>query len=146
MVAMPEDQASWITEAAWFLSPDRDRGPADQEATPSCWVNLAARLAGEDLEYLGCEHLEYQEDGKLWIGGMESFNPEYVAILLHEWMLAFDIKDRAVSFQYAETCSKPRCDEFGGGAVVVSHSGIEFLHTATWVEQTINELTESQGA
>ena len=43
-----------------------------------------------------------------------------------------------------DTATQP--DEFGGGAVVVSHSGIEFLHTHSWVEQTINELTESQGA
>ena len=127
VVLMPEDQA------AWFLSPERPRCLAadETEETPACWATLATRLADQDLEHSGLEHLEYR-DGKLWFAGMESFNPDYVAILLHEWMLAFDIKERPVSFQFAEICDKPRCDEFGGGAVVVTHDGIEFLHTATW--------------
>ena len=134
-IAMPKDQALWLLAAEKHLE-NRAYGKTE-ELPPTQYIQLVERLREEDLEYSGLERLEY-EDGNLWFAGMEAFNPEYVAILLHEWMLAFDIEGRAVAFTFAEICDKPRPDEFGGGAVVVSHSGIEFLHTHSWVEQTIN--------
>ncbi len=141
LVPMTKAQVQWVIDAEKHLE-NRAYGMTE-ELPPAPYVSLVERLREQDLEYSGFEHCEETKDG-LWIAGMESFNPEYAAILLHEWMLAFDIKSRAVSFQYAETCSKPRCDEFGGGAVVVSHAGFEFLNTASWVERTVNALTESE--
>ena len=143
-VAMPEDQAAWIIGAV-ACADNNFSGTEDKKPVPPEYATFLERLMDQGHEHAGCENLQHYQDGKLWIGGMEAFNPEYVAILLHEWMLAFDTEGRAVSFQFAEICDKPRPDEFGGGAVVVSHSGIEFLHTATWVEQTAYAATESEG-
>jgi hypothetical protein len=138
---MTEDQAQWIMAAVECA--DDNFGPrGDKAPVPPEYATFIERLCADGLEHSGCEHLQY-DDGGLWIAGMESFNPEYVAILLHESMSAFNVNE-PVSFAFAEICDKPRLDEFGGGAAVVSHAGIEWLHTASWVEQTINEITESQ--
>ena len=38
----------------------------------------------------------------------------------------------AIPFTWAETCSKPRTDEFGGGACVVNKLGAHWMHTHEW--------------
>ncbi len=144
VVLMPEDQAAWIIGAV-ACADNNFSGTEDKKPVPPEYATFLERLMDQGHEHAGCENLQHFDGDRLWIAGMESFNPEYVAILLHEWMLAFDIEE-PVAFQFAEICDKPRPDEFGGGAVVVSQAGIEFLHTHSWAEQTINELTESQGA
>lgn len=45
-------------------------------------------------------------------------------------------------FQYANTCSKPRLDGFGGGAHVLdlaSGETVDWIYTAGWLDQTLSD-------
>ena len=42
--------------------------------------------------------------------------------------------------EWAETCSKPRIGEFGGGAFVVSKEGSHYMNTGTWACKKIREV------
>lgn len=57
------------------------------------------------------------EPGGMWIYGDESINIEHTEILVCRLVDELDLKPVTVSWAY--TCSKPRIDEFGGGAFVV---------------------------
>lgn len=40
-----------------------------------------------------------------------------------------------ISFEWSGTCSKPRLDAFGGGAVVCYKGNAKWMNTATWVDK-----------
>lgn len=44
-----------------------------------------------------------------------------------------------VGFSWAETCSKPRPGEFGGGAVVVDAGNVEWVSTYHWLKDRIKK-------
>lgn len=102
---------------------------------------------GEDGSYPGWEKLSAEGDGfppcfeaefipkesGIWIHSDDG-DPNQAAILVYAYLGAFNVKDR-IGFEYAMTCSKPRLDGFGGGAVVVSAEGVEHFGTATWLDQ-----------
>lgn len=71
---------------------------------------------GED-EFVGFE-VSFEEKG-LWIhDNGESFSPGHVEALVQ--VLLDDLQiDTPFVFSWANTCSKPRVDEFGGGACLV---------------------------
>lgn len=69
-------------------------------------------------------------------------NLDALADLLQLFLLEFH-PDHALSFSWADTCSKPRPDEFGGGAAVISASEVRFLHTSEWRYREIDKLEES---
>jgi hypothetical protein len=50
--------------------------------------------------------------------------------------------DQAVAFQWADICSKPRPDEFGGGAVVFSRNGEKWMNSYQWAEKMVTALTD----
>jgi len=84
-------------------------------------------------EYAACEVLT-QDDGSIWIHGEESGDLDRIADAVSEWQLKFDIQE-PWSLQWADTCSKPRLDEFGGGAVFIHKGEIEFMSTYSWVAE-----------
>lgn len=43
--------------------------------------------------------------------------------------------DDYFKIEWAETCSKPRSGEFGGGAVFVTADNVEWITTGTWVSE-----------
>ncbi|MEB3214425.1 MAG: hypothetical protein VKL39_23965 [Leptolyngbyaceae bacterium] len=57
------------------------------------------------------------ERGGAWIVHNESINPDHVESLVRALVEELDLPPVVVSWSY--TCSKPRIDEFGGGAFVV---------------------------
>lgn len=80
--------------------------------------------------------IKIDPDG-IWITEEEFINVEAVAEALSSWVqrLKWTLP---ISFTWADTCSKPRLDEFGGGAVVIWPDGrIEWMTTGRWVSQTI---------
>jgi hypothetical protein len=73
----------------------------------------------EDAEpnYIGFD-AEFEDEG-LWIhDDGESIDVEHVAILAQRLLDELEI-DEPFVFSWAYTCSKPRVDEFGGGACAV---------------------------
>lgn len=41
------------------------------------------------------------------------------------------------TIEWADTCSKPRPKEFGGGAAFITANKIDYLSTITWVEEKV---------
>lgn len=53
------------------------------------------------------------------------------------WVLGQPGSPDTVSFQWADTCSKPRLDAFSGGAALVGRNGYATIHTSS---TTVDEL------
>jgi hypothetical protein len=67
----------------------------------------------EDEGYVGYK-ADFEEDG-LWIRHDESITPVHVVQLIQALLDGLEI-DEPFVFSWSYTCSKPRIDEFGGGA------------------------------
>lgn len=64
----------------------------------------------------------------------ESGDVEVLTSVLQQFLVHFNI-DKGIGFEVAYTCSKPRPGEFGGGAVWITHEGVEWLSTGTWLAE-----------
>lgn len=67
----------------------------------------------------------------IYLSSEITFDPEGLGILLMNYLKEFH-DEQVLKVEWAETCSKPKPDEFGGGAMVVSLDGFEFFHTSQW--------------
>jgi hypothetical protein len=74
----------------------------------------------------------------------ESGDPELVAVLLWKYLQAFH-PDRYIAFEYACTCSKPRPDEFSGGAYFVTAETIASQTTFDWIFEKQAAFQKSKG-
>ena len=64
----------------------------------------------------------------MWIYSEECGSPDAVAEFLCLFLEKFDTKHRyAIQFSFANTCSKMRVDEFGGGYVVVTAREVQWF-------------------
>lgn len=99
--------------------------PKDKVHLAQAIIDRAAKkLAAEDECYeegdeyysYGCE-AEVAGDG-VWFHGDESINPEHVAEIARALIEELEL-DEPFYCSWAYTCSKPRIDEFGGGAFVI---------------------------
>ncbi len=71
----------------------------------------------DDDTYLGC-YLEFSDNG-IWFHEMENFRPETVAEIASAVIDDLELDDVFV-FSWSYSCSKPRVDEFGGGACAIA--------------------------
>jgi hypothetical protein len=82
---------------------------------------------------------DYQfQDNSIWIYEEEHINLEMVGDLFQEFFKKCDIHG-SFSMTSADTCSKPREDSFGGGAMFVTAHSMEFFSTYDWCEQKRSE-------
>jgi hypothetical protein len=69
----------------------------------------------------------------LWLhsdyGGIDA-----VCVFIQHLLQKFDPEGR-VSLEWANDCSKPRLDAFGGGAAFITAKEIKTMNTAEWVRQ-----------
>ena len=91
--------------------------------------------ADDDVEDLGQVDLR---DRTLWFCAEESGDPRAIAKFVRDFLKRFRPND-SFSLEYAFTCSKPRLDSFGGGAVFVTAVEIEHMDTAAWVAERCRE-------
>ena len=83
-----------------------------------------------------------------------SYGDEYSSVnALSEFIKRFLVKfdrDDVIIIEWANDCSKPRIDGFGGGAAVISRLGIDYINTTVWVQQISKlvgrRLTEERAA
>ncbi len=62
---------------------------------------------------------------------------QFVQHLLHK----FAIKE-PVSFEWANTCSKPCLDAYSGGAVIITPTTIEAFHTSQWLFKQLQRINK----
>lgn len=76
----------------------------------------------------------YVEDGKLGLCHDETIDME-AAVTVAQLLLDMDDNDTVYAATWADTCSKPRVDEFGGGAVVFDRHRAEWQATHATCEE-----------
>jgi len=83
----------------------------------------------------GFEAPKEQGDGRgLWIYAEESGNPDNAGLLVQKFLQRFD-PTGWWTLTWAATCSKPRCGEFSGGALLVTAKEILFADAGSWLEE-----------
>ena len=77
---------------------------------------------------------------QLWMRDDVTGDPERLIQFVKRCAAEFRLSGRW-GFQYANTCSKPRLDGFGGGAHVLdlaSGETVDWIYTDGWLDQTLS--------
>jgi hypothetical protein len=115
------------------MAPEWFRAEAGKEITEKGYTGDVAFAEYVSEELCGSSGAVTRlEDDTLYIFHEESIQLEAIIFAIEKVMVHYSIADE-VLLQYADTCSKPRTDEFGGGAVAVSKDGIRSWHTSQGV-------------
>lgn len=64
---------------------------------------------------------------------------EELATVVQDFLIEFNL-DTIIEFEWADTCSKPRPGEFGGGACIVSKTGWEIMNTREMIDELKKRL------
>lgn len=110
---------SWVDEL-W---------PLLDSATTDTDTGSEHPIFGPD-EAFGLPDVEHTDDG-LWFcddGGCSDIS---TTIDLVQWVLAHPGTPATVEFSWAETCSKPRPDAYGGGTALVSRYAAATVRTSS---------------
>ena len=78
---------------------------------------------------------------QLWMRDDVTGDPERLIQFVKRCAAEFRLSGRW-GFQYANTCSKPRLDGFGGGAHVLdlaSGETLDWIYTDGWLDQTLSD-------
>lgn len=90
----------------------------------------------DDPEWLGFQYQFMDGDTTFWVYGEESGNPDAVALFMQKFLKTWRPND-AWGFAYAETCSKMRRGEFGGGAVFVTARSVRYINAGGWLSRQL---------
>jgi hypothetical protein len=126
-IPVTPEQGNWLAQVhtlATALIEHAEGGEArEHNEGPPDVVSAALGLA-EQRDGFPCIQVTHDEEkGMVWVRSEDSGDVEYTADLAQAFLKRFDL-DRVVSFQWANTCSKPRLDAFGGGGVVISRRNV----------------------
>jgi len=99
-------------ESSSFLAVETEKLPEAKAII----ARIAEELENGDEEYCGCS--AEVEPGGVWFYGQESINVDHVEAMARELIEQLEI-DAPFFCSWSYTCSKPRIDEFGGGAFVI---------------------------
>ncbi|MGE0499681.1 MAG: hypothetical protein AB7I79_10520 [Rhizobiaceae bacterium] len=130
--------AKYLTHFSCLL----DVGTPDNAARALDLYNtLAAENAAEDPPSEGfLVSIEPEHGGtRLWMRDDTTGDPEHVIRFVLRCASAFGLTGRW-GFQYANTCSRPRLDGFGGGAHVLdlaTGETIAWTYTDGWLAQIL---------
>jgi len=99
---------------------------------------VVAKALAEQLEQ-GALGFAWDLEGGTQGGTLGLFHDETIdmeaAVTVAQLLLDLDDNDAVCSATWADTCSKPRVDEFGGGAVVFDRHRAEWQSTYTASEE-----------
>jgi hypothetical protein len=111
-----EEERSWAEQAVELLA-RYDEGEIEVDDEGRVPEGIDPDRILPECEYLGFQ-AEVEEAG-LWIYAEEVGTPEFVVPLVQAYLRRFDPQG-CHGFEWANTCSKMRIDEFGGGAVFIT--------------------------
>lgn len=102
-----------------------------------------------EFDDCGIDSLDYITDSDdpphIWVSGDEAANCNYIAALMQQFMRHFDMPG-AICFQWADHCSKPIPDAFGGGAFVVTKDSLEGMSSGSWAYDAVKRLGGEKAA
>jgi hypothetical protein len=93
----------------------------------------------EDSSMDGIEYC-VEQDGTLRVWTTDEVGDVEGTVLGLQYVLRHFNMPTRVGFSWADTCSKPRLGEFGGGAVVFTGTTIEWLNVYSWLEEKMNAV------
>jgi hypothetical protein len=144
--AMPvriEEEREWLEKYLQLLNGEKEHGAlfdelkkdASEKGAIHDWEEIKRAWADEESgpEW---EVKENDTDGVyFWFRSQEGFpNLEAFTSLVVIYMRKFDVKG-AFYITWAEVCSRPILDAYGGGAVVVTKGGTSWFNTGAWVDK-----------
>jgi len=101
--------------------------PKDKDEAAQAIIDRVTDELENSEEWECCCVAELHEGG-VWFHANESLDPEHVAVIARALIDELEI-DEPFFFSWAYTCSKPRLDEFGGGAFVIKRG-----YETAWVD------------
>lgn len=76
----------------------------------------------------------------IWLWSEETFDMEALSECIQEMLIKFNL-NKAVSIEWAETCSRPQAASFGGGWVAISQKEIVWGSTYSAAREAVEALT-----
>ena len=84
----------------------------------------------------------FETDGKdVWVYTEDSVDLDALADVVAAFQVRFNI-DKPWTLTWADTCSKPRISNFGGGGIVVYKGKTHWMNTWGWCTAEVHRLTE----
>jgi hypothetical protein len=112
-------------EIAWW------KKEGEREVPDDMWSDEVDPRISLDWELCSNEH---REDSAVWFHHDESIDVENAAEVIARFLKECECT-RSIAFTWAETCSKARLEEFGGGACFITAEGPQWLNTHMWVNE-----------
>ncbi len=128
---LTKDESTWLKKR---LEPVDD---GDEKAIQAVMDEMEL----EDLDgaeyWPGFTYDFEKADTVFWVYSLDSGDLDHVAAIVHAFLKKFRPDDIWV-MNWANFCSKPRIEEFDGGAMAVTAQGIEMMGTYAWTLQQID--------
>lgn len=117
--ATTEAERTWAAELVDGIARDDDDLPP-----------VIKSVFGEDVDGIYFQ-LELQDDG-LWVHSDDTGSVDQVVVLVQHFLARFR-PITAIGFSWANTCSRPCLDSFGGGAAYVTATRVKHINTNVWL-------------
>ena len=104
----------------------------DEEGLPS--AELRPLLADETPGFAA----QFEDDGRtLWVHSEDGGTPADAANVVQQFLARFRPED-SLGFEWANTCSRPIIDAFGGGAVFITATHQRWNNSSTWLAEQLD--------
>jgi len=132
------EEAAWI-KSVLCLNIDNyqtDDSLSESEARQIILKNeFGINISTDDADFFPGFSVEFSDnDSGVYIYAEEFGNVDTAASIFQTFLKKFRPSDY-FKIEWADTCSKPRAGEFGGGAVFVTADNVEWTHTGTWISE-----------
>jgi hypothetical protein len=132
---LSDEEIEWIKDAlTWSPTEEEERDPNFE--CPA-WYD-------RDAEGCGFDYNLDKKARSLHVYSEENGNLDSLVDFLQEFINRFR-PEMLFVITWAETCSKPRIGQFGGGAVVIHRDGARWLTAWAWAREQIEEINALKG-
>lgn len=131
--AKDAEQRGWLIAALEGV--DKTQAGDGDAATNLC-EEVISSATDHGLNFEDCYTPAWRDQGDdgIWINADENIDVDLMIVIIQAYLKKFHPK-KFMGFEWANTCSKPRLDGFGGGAVYISADEVEFTNTSHWLDE-----------
>lgn len=83
-----------------------------------------------------------EKEGVVYLYSEGEGNFSNLVLLVQEFLSKFR-QNEFFCIEWADTCSKPRAGEFGGGAAFITANDTKYMSTSDWIRQQVAEFQSS---
>lgn len=153
---LTSEEETWLRQQLEYIYVLKDGQEHSQDTLPpgsppgeTIWEGYRLWRQGEDCETPGVLQFDYRFAGRdeggryLLFYADETGDPWDVALFVRRFLQRFRPRD-SWWLCYAQTCSSPRPDAFGGGAIIVTAADIATWDSWNHVEKELRLRSEDQ--